>query len=222
VRSPKWGCSTRTAASWCTTSPASRRSRRCCTSDAVATGQGPAQHPPRRRSHRSAVVRLVRLQRGQRVPRRQRPRRGVINTDLAAPYRRDGVVHRTSVVGPEAQVLGLLTGSVAGLATNHACRGLRLPHGSVIIGNASGVVCFYAVARKNRLNWDDRSTCGAFTRGALPSHRHARHLRDQGVQTPPGPTGCWGQRRVLLQAVRHRAASSARSPRPPCSHLDGR
>src|SRR5262245_66460574 len=51
--------------------------------------------------------------------------------------------------------LGLLTGSVAGLATITPAAGYVSPQGAVIIGIVSGVVCFYAVALKNRLGWDD-------------------------------------------------------------------
>ena len=51
--------------------------------------------------------------------------------------------------------LGLLTGSVAGLATITPAAGYVSPQSAVLIGIASGIVCFYAVALKNRLKWDD-------------------------------------------------------------------
>src|SRR5206468_6770668 len=51
--------------------------------------------------------------------------------------------------------LGLLTGAVAGLATITPAAGYVSPTSAVIIGIVSGVVCFYAVALKNRLSWDD-------------------------------------------------------------------
>src|SRR5206468_10968269 len=51
--------------------------------------------------------------------------------------------------------LGLLTGAVAGLATITPAAGYVSPGAAVLIGLISGVVCFYAVALKNRLGWDD-------------------------------------------------------------------
>jgi Amt family ammonium transporter len=51
--------------------------------------------------------------------------------------------------------LGLLTGSVAGLATITPAAGYVSPQSAVLIGIAAGVVCFYAVALKNKLKWDD-------------------------------------------------------------------
>jgi Amt family ammonium transporter len=53
------------------------------------------------------------------------------------------------------KILGLLTGSVAGLATITPAAGYVSPQSAVIIGIAAGVVCFYAVALKNRFRWDD-------------------------------------------------------------------
>jgi len=59
------------------------------------------------------------------------------------------------MAGAKPKFLGLLTGSVAGLATITPAAGYVSPTAAVVIGIASGVVCFYAVALKNRLNWDD-------------------------------------------------------------------
>ena len=64
-------CSTTPAASWCTTLAGSRRARlSASTSDAGEFRITVAQHPARRTWNRSAVVRLVRVQRRERVPRR--------------------------------------------------------------------------------------------------------------------------------------------------------
>ena len=57
--------------------------------------------------------------------------------------------------GAKPKFLGLLTGSVAGLATITPAAGYVSPSGAVLIGIIAGVVCFYAVALKNRLHWDD-------------------------------------------------------------------
>ena len=51
--------------------------------------------------------------------------------------------------------LGLLTGAVAGLATITPAAGYVSPATAVLIGIVAGVVCYYAVALKNRLGWDD-------------------------------------------------------------------
>ena len=51
--------------------------------------------------------------------------------------------------------LGLLTGAVAGLATITPAAGYVSPVAAVVIGIVSGVVCYGAVALKNRLKWDD-------------------------------------------------------------------
>ena len=51
--------------------------------------------------------------------------------------------------------LGLLTGAVAGLATITPAAGYVSPSTAVMIGICSGVVCYYAVALKNKLHWDD-------------------------------------------------------------------
>ena len=51
--------------------------------------------------------------------------------------------------------VGLLTGAVAGLATVTPAAGYVSPTAAVIIGAVSGVVCYGAVALKNRLKLDD-------------------------------------------------------------------
>jgi len=51
--------------------------------------------------------------------------------------------------------VGLLTGAVAGLATVTPAAGYVSPITAVIIGIASGAICYFAVALKNRLQWDD-------------------------------------------------------------------
>ena len=51
--------------------------------------------------------------------------------------------------------VGLLTGAVAGLATVTPAAGYVSPATSVLIGIVSGVVCYYAVAWKNKRGFDD-------------------------------------------------------------------
>jgi Amt family ammonium transporter len=78
-----------------------------------------------------------------------------LNTDLAASF----AAITWMVVGwwqeKRPTFIGLLTGAVAGLATITPAAGYVSPLTAVIIGIASGVVCYFAVALKNKLHWDD-------------------------------------------------------------------
>ena len=78
-----------------------------------------------------------------------------INTDLAASFAGVAWMLVEWMTTRKPKFLGLLTGSVAGLATVTPAAGYVSPQGAVVIGIVSGVVCFYAVALKNRLRWDD-------------------------------------------------------------------
>jgi Amt family ammonium transporter len=78
-----------------------------------------------------------------------------LNTDIAASF----AAIAWLVVGwwmeKRPTFVGLLTGAVAGLATITPAAGYVSPISAVIIGIAAGVVCYFAVALKNRLRWDD-------------------------------------------------------------------
>lgn len=78
-----------------------------------------------------------------------------LNTDIAASFA--GVTWL--VVGwwreKRPSFVGLLTGAVAGLATITPAAGYVSPVAAMIIGIVAGVVCYYAVALKNKLRWDD-------------------------------------------------------------------
>jgi len=78
-----------------------------------------------------------------------------VNTDLAASFAGAAWFFVEWLTSRKPKFLGLLTGSVAGLATITPAAGYVSPASATIIGIVSGVVCFYAVALKNRLNWDD-------------------------------------------------------------------
>jgi len=78
-----------------------------------------------------------------------------VNTDLAASFAGAAWFFVEWLTSRKPKFLGLLTGSVAGLATITPAAGFVSPTSAVIIGIVSGVVCFYAVALKNRLQWDD-------------------------------------------------------------------
>jgi ammonium transporter, Amt family len=78
-----------------------------------------------------------------------------LNTDLAASFAGMSWFAVEWFSGRKPKFLGLLTGSVAGLATITPAAGFVSPAGAVVIGIIAGVVCYLAVALKNRLNWDD-------------------------------------------------------------------
>jgi len=78
-----------------------------------------------------------------------------INTDLAASFAGVAWMLVEWMTTRKPKFLGLLTGSVAGLATITPAAGYVSPQSAVLIGTAAGIVCFYAVALKNRLKWDD-------------------------------------------------------------------
>ena len=78
-----------------------------------------------------------------------------VNTDFAASFAAvtwlvvEWLNHR------QPKFLGLLTGAVAGLATITPAAGYVSPAIAMLIGIIAGVVCYYAVALKNNLGWDD-------------------------------------------------------------------
>jgi Amt family ammonium transporter len=51
--------------------------------------------------------------------------------------------------------VGLLTGSIAGLAAVTPAAGYVSTPSAVMIGIAASLVCYFAVNMKNRLGWDD-------------------------------------------------------------------
>jgi Amt family ammonium transporter len=55
----------------------------------------------------------------------------------------------------QPKFVGLLTGSVAGLATITPAAGYVSLGAAAIIGILASLLCYYAVALKNRLGWDD-------------------------------------------------------------------
>lgn len=78
-----------------------------------------------------------------------------LNTDLAASF---GAIAWLAVgwwIEKRPSFVGLLTGAVAALAAVTPASGYVSPTSAVVIGIAAGVVCYFAVALKNRLQWDD-------------------------------------------------------------------
>ena len=78
-----------------------------------------------------------------------------LNTDIAASFAAVTWLAVGWFSEKRPSFVGLLTGAVAGLATITPAAGYVSPMTAVIIGLASGAICYYAVALKNRLRWDD-------------------------------------------------------------------
>ena len=78
-----------------------------------------------------------------------------LNTDLAASFAAVTWLVLAWIFEKKPKFLGLLTGSIAGLATITPAAGYVTPVAAIIIGVLAGVVCYLAVGLKNRLHWDD-------------------------------------------------------------------
>src|SRR5256714_787076 len=78
-----------------------------------------------------------------------------LNTDVAASFAAITWMAVGWTLEKRPTFVGLLTGAVAGLATITPAAGYVSPFAAVVIGIVSGVVCYFAVALKNRLQWDD-------------------------------------------------------------------
>ena len=78
-----------------------------------------------------------------------------LNTDIAASFAATTWLFVEWWYAKKPHFVGLLTGAVAGLATITPAAGYVPIYASVVIGIASGVVCYYAIQLKNRLHWDD-------------------------------------------------------------------
>ena len=78
-----------------------------------------------------------------------------LNTDIAASFAAMAWLFTAWLLEKRPSFLGLLTGAVAGLATVTPAAGFVSPPAAAVIGIVSGVVCYGAVALKNRLHWDD-------------------------------------------------------------------
>ena len=114
-----------------------------------------------------------------------------LNTDVAASFAAVAWLLVAWLNEKKPKFLGLLTGAVAGLATVTPAAGYVSPTTAVIIGIVSGVVCYYAVEMKNKLQLGRRARClGSSRCRRIPRHRHARHLRQQSSSIPRAPMAC--------------------------------
>ena len=78
-----------------------------------------------------------------------------INTDVAASFAAVTWLVVEWLNAKQPKFVGLLTGAVAGLATITPAAGYVSPATAALIGILAGVICYYAVALKNNLGWDD-------------------------------------------------------------------
>ncbi|MBK6507310.1 MAG: ammonium transporter [Ignavibacteria bacterium] len=78
-----------------------------------------------------------------------------LNTDLAASFAGITWLLLAWRIEKKPKFVGLLTGAVAGLATITPAAGYVTTSSAVLIGIVAGAVCYFAVALKNKLGWDD-------------------------------------------------------------------
>src|SRR5436190_6255392 len=78
-----------------------------------------------------------------------------LNTDVAASFAAITWLVIEWSRARKPKFVGLLTGAVAGLATITPAAGYVSLSYAVVIGIASGIVCYIAVDLKNRMKWDD-------------------------------------------------------------------
>ncbi|MCX6174959.1 MAG: ammonium transporter [Ignavibacteriales bacterium] len=78
-----------------------------------------------------------------------------LNTDVAASFAGVTWLFLAWILEKKPKFIGLLTGSVAGLATITPAAGFITIGNAAIIGIVAGIVCYFAVALKNKLKWDD-------------------------------------------------------------------
>lgn len=78
-----------------------------------------------------------------------------INTDIAASFATITWLIIEWSRERKPKFVGLLTGSIAGLATITPCAGFVPVWAAPFIGIAAGAVCYLAVQFKNKMKWDD-------------------------------------------------------------------
>lgn len=78
-----------------------------------------------------------------------------LNTDIAASFATMSWVVIEWSRERKPKFVGLLTGSIAGLATITPCAGFVPLWASPIIGTIAGIVCYGAVMFKSKMKWDD-------------------------------------------------------------------
>jgi Amt family ammonium transporter len=78
-----------------------------------------------------------------------------LNTDVAASFAAIVWLIMAWRIEKKPKFVGLLTGSIAGLAAVTPAAGYVSTKVAVLIGILASVICYFAVNMKNRLGWDD-------------------------------------------------------------------
>ncbi len=78
-----------------------------------------------------------------------------LNTDVAASFAAVTWLALAWTYERKPKFLGLLTGSIAGLAAITPAAGYVTTSTAILIGIAASVVCYYAISLKNKMQWDD-------------------------------------------------------------------
>ena len=201
-------CSTSPAASSCTTSPASPRWPRSSTS---ARARSPTAARTASRWWRSAPACSGSAGTASTPAASSRSTRitGVafLNTDIAASFAAVDLAAHGLDLREEAEVPRPADRRGRRAGDDHAGGRLRLDHDR---GRSSasppGVVCYFAVALKNRLRGTTRSTSGASTASAASSGSSSSASSPRKAVNPAGADGLLpGNRVVLLEAGRRGA-----------------
>jgi Amt family ammonium transporter len=78
-----------------------------------------------------------------------------LNTDVAASFAAITWLVLAWIIEKKPKFVGLLTGSIAGLAAVTPAAGYVSTATAILIGIVASVVCYYAIWLKNKLDWDD-------------------------------------------------------------------
>ena len=78
-----------------------------------------------------------------------------LNTDIAASFAASTWLFIEWAYDKQPKLVGLLTGSIAGLATVTPAAGYVSPESAALIGVLASLAGYYAVELKNHLGWDD-------------------------------------------------------------------
>jgi Amt family ammonium transporter len=78
-----------------------------------------------------------------------------LNTDTAASFAAVTWLLMAWIFEKKPKILGLLTGSIAGLACITPCAGYVTVPVAALIGILSGTICYAAISWKNKMGWDD-------------------------------------------------------------------
>ncbi|MCU0343805.1 MAG: ammonium transporter [Ignavibacterium sp.] len=78
-----------------------------------------------------------------------------LNTDVAASFAAVTWLILAWTLEKKPKFVGLLTGAVAGLATITPAAGFVTVQYAALIGIIAGLVCYFAVSLKNKMQWDD-------------------------------------------------------------------